>query len=112
MFTQRAQDLFDHLFQCLQNIERASYGDVDEQDGVLRLKVQGMPSVYVIHSHQTLQQVWVSSPLSGGLHFAFDAVRKGWYDTRTDQELIAILGQELKDYLPTDLWSTCFPKHA
>jgi iron donor protein CyaY len=112
MFTQRVQDLFDHLFHCLQPIERASLGDVDEQDGVLRLKIQGMPSLYIIHSHQTLEQVWVSSPLSGGLHFSFDTRRNRWYDTRTDQELISMLAQELKNYLPEDLLCTCFQPHA
>lgn len=112
MFTQQVQALFDHLFHCLQNIERASYGDVDEQDGVLRLKIQGVPSLYIIHSHQTLEQVWVSSPISGGLHFSFDPIRHGWYDTRTDQELIAMLAKELKPYLPADVWCICFPSHA
>ena len=112
MFTHRVHDLFEQLFHCLEHIEHTGCGDVDEQDGVIRLRVKGVPSLYIIHSHQTLEQIWVSSPISGGLHFTFDAAQNKWYDTRNHQELITLLAQELTPYLPQAVWQSCFSGHA
>ncbi len=40
-------------------------------------------------------QVWLSSPISGARHYAFDAAAGQWLDTRTGGDLLAALGDEL-----------------
>ncbi|MCA3249559.1 MAG: iron donor protein CyaY [Rhodospirillaceae bacterium] len=52
---------------------------------------------YVINKHRASQQIWVSSPISGGWHFAWDAGSASWQSTRTSQELLALLLAELPD---------------
>ena len=70
----------------------------------MEVRIPGVPSVYLIHRHDALQQIWLSSPLSGGWHFSFDGQRNGWYDTRRDQPLFSMLFLELKPYIPKSLW--------
>lgn len=43
-------------------------------------------SVVLINIHHTLMQLWVSSPLSGGTHFLYDAGKGLWLSTK-DQAL-------------------------
>jgi len=52
---------------------------------------------YVINKHRASQQIWVSSPVSGGWHFAWNTASASWQSTRINQELLTLLRAELPD---------------
>jgi frataxin len=54
---------------------------------------------YVLNKHRASQQIWLSSPISGGWHFARDAATACWQSTRSPQELWALLKTELPDLM-------------
>ena len=106
MFVEQAQCLFEDMFRRFQHLEHSLGWDIDEREGVIELKVPQIPSVYLMHRHDTLEQIWLSSPISGGWHFIFDAQRQGWYDTRANQPFVGMVFGELKSYIPCALWES------
>lgn len=85
---------------CLQDwvhtLEQVPHEDVDYDDTQDAITVR-MPDgrVYVVHIHFTMQQIWVSSPVSGGRHFAW---HEGvWMDTRNGQDLWDMWAQEWRE---------------
>ena len=68
--------------------------DVDMDNGMLTIKAES-GAQYIINKHGPNRQIWVSSPLSGASHYAFDETRGGWTDTRDGESLPARLAGEL-----------------
>ena len=51
--------------------EAADELDVELQEGVLTVETaQG--ATYLLNKHAPLKQIWLSSPISGAAHFAYD----------------------------------------
>ena len=58
-----------------------------DEDGVLEVDLEGailtvaLPGGkhYLISKHAPSRQLWVSSPISGGLHFAYDGPTDSWF---------------------------------
>jgi frataxin len=67
--------------------------DVDLQDGILTIELDS-GGQYVINKHAPNRQIWMSSPVSGALHFDYDG-DAGWVATRGSGTLAAILSAEL-----------------
>lgn len=67
--------------------------DVELQHGILTISLTGGRQ-YVINKHAPNRQIWLSSPVSGAVHFDW---RDGdWISTRDPAvELIAVLAGEL-----------------
>ena len=105
-FSEVAQAFLDKLFARLYSLEKQLGWDINERPGVLEVKIPAVPSVYLIHRHDTLEQIWVSSPISGGWHFTFNAQRNEWYDTRNNRQLSTMLFLEFKLYIPKSLWES------
>ncbi len=69
--------------------------DVDMHGGILTLTLPGKAQ-YIINKHGPNREIWLSSPVSGAAHFAFDG--KVWVSTRNpDQILDRLLSKELAD---------------
>ena len=69
--------------------------DVDMQGGVLTIELDA-GGEYVVNKHAPMRQVWVSSPVSGATHFAYDADGRRWVSTRhAATTLDALLAEEL-----------------
>ena len=68
--------------------------EADLMDGVLTIECPGGQQI-VVSKHAASGQVWLSSPISGGLHFAAQPEGEGWQlpDGRT---LTAVLAEELQ----------------
>ncbi|HLO76476.1 MAG TPA: iron donor protein CyaY [Magnetospirillum sp.] len=68
--------------------------DVDLQAGILTLSLSG-GGQYIINKHAPNREIWMSSPVSGAIHFACRDGR--WVSTRQpDLVLHEVLAQELK----------------
>jgi frataxin len=87
------ETLADSLLEAL---EEGLDGEL--QGGVLT--VEGEAGTWIINKHAATQQVWLSSPKSGARHYAFEAARGLWQDTRGGADLLTTLSAELG--LPLD----------
>jgi frataxin len=76
-FTALADLSLHHLSDSLEALD---------EDGVLEVElIQGILTVefpsgrqFVVNKHGPSRQIWLSSPLSGGLHFDYDETAKEW----------------------------------
>lgn len=75
--------------------------DVDMHGGILTLTLPGKAQ-YIINKHGPNREIWLSSPVSGAAHFAFDGAK--WISTRNpDLALDAVVSKELADKFGTAL---------
>lgn len=68
--------------------------DVDLEGGVLTIELDP-GGTYVVNKHAPLQQLWVSSPVSGAGHFAWDEAANAWSSTRGGAPMLPMLAEEL-----------------
>ncbi len=60
--------------------------EVLDEEGTLEVELSGgiltidLPTgrQFVVNKHGVSQQIWLSSPLSGGLHFSYDEQEQAW----------------------------------
>jgi len=57
--------------------DRGALEDLTLQSGVLTLVTQSGTTL-VISKHTASRQLWLASPVSGGLHFSYDSAKKHW----------------------------------
>jgi len=82
-------DLFEQIDDALGDVM-----DVDLEGGILTIELAG-GGLYVINKQAPNMEIWVSSPLSGALHFKFDEQQKSWIDTRAGGGLYDLLSREM-----------------
>jgi frataxin len=88
--------LFEALDAALED------ADVELRDGILTIEL-GDGRSYVINKHAPNKQIWVSSPISGAAHFAYDAASQTWRSTRGPAELKRLLADELSGVAGTPI---------
>lgn len=74
--------------------------DVDLSGGVLTLELLDGRQ-YVINKHQPMQQVWLSSPVSGAWHF--DPNGNDWLATKGSGSFSQMLSEELSILLQREV---------
>jgi frataxin len=85
------------LMHCHDQLEEAyGRGEIDElelQEGVLTIRT-GTGATLIVSRHAPSRQVWLASPLSGGLHFSYAPQEQCWRlaDGRT---LYGVLREDL-----------------
>lgn len=96
-FHERADAVLEALEEALE--EAASEHDIeaDLHHGILTLSIPEIGE-YVINKHSPTTQIWVSSPISGALHFAYDDIEDQWKCTQSDQRLHELLTEELAEH--------------
>lgn len=82
-------DLMDKLEEAL-----GDQFDIDLEAGVLTIELES-GAQYLINKHAPMRQLWLSSPVSGAGHYDYDNTRDTWIDSRSGEELSALLGSEL-----------------
>lgn len=70
------QSVFDQLEDNL-----ADHLEADLESGVLTVTFQE-EGEYVINRHLPNRQIWMSSPISGGIHFNYDEKTGNWVSTK------------------------------
>ena len=85
-----ADQMFNHIFDELEEYDAC---DVDLLSGILTIDIEDAGQ-FLINKHEPLQQIWISSPVSGAAHYALDDQGK-WLCTKTNQEILAQLSSEI-----------------
>jgi iron donor protein CyaY len=80
------------LYDALEYFDGLGQLDVEYEDGALTIK---MPSgkQWLVSKHVTTRQIWLASPVSGGLHFIYGA--DGRWLLGDGRDMIPVLMQEL-----------------
>ena len=52
---------------------------------------------YLVSWHAPTSQIWVASPISGSVRFAYDSEKECWWDARGNQELFTFVKAEVCD---------------
>lgn len=66
-----------HLLDQLEDAYEANLlEELDLHQGILTIMVGG--ATFLISKHAPSQQLWLASPISGGLHFSFDMDAQSW----------------------------------
>ncbi len=68
--------------------------DVDCDGSVLTVELDD-GRVFIVNRHRPLKQIWLSSPISGASHYAWNADQNAWVGTKSDDHLHTILSQEI-----------------
>jgi frataxin len=89
--------LADATLLCISDALEALTDDrleVDLQDGILTIVLE-TGGHYLINRHAPNRQIWMSSPVSGAIHFDWSGKQNGWVGTRGEGGLQEILEREL-----------------
>ena len=86
------ETLADSLLATLEEA-LADHVDAELQGGILT--VEGDAGTWIVNKHAPTRQIWLSSPVSGARHYAYDAGVGQWQDTRGGGDLLTVLGAEL-----------------
>ena len=91
-FTEIAEKTLELIHEGLEEADSEYTLDMDVSDGILSVELPSGDS-YVINVHHASEQIWVSSPVSGGCHFSYCEEDSEWSDS-DGMELFAFLTQE------------------
>lgn len=91
-FEALAEETLERLFDALDGAI-GDDADVDFEGGILTVELEDGRQ-YVINKHAASQEIWVSSPLSGAAHYAYDLEAGTWVSTRGGNVLGETLGAE------------------
>ncbi len=86
------ETLADSLLATLEEA-LGDHVDAELHGGILT--VEGDAGTWIVNKHAPTRQIWMSSPVSGARHYAFDEGSGRWQDTRGGGELLEVLGTEL-----------------
>ena len=92
-FENLAEETLERMFEALDEAIGGD-ADVDFEGGILTIELEDGRQ-YVINKHTASQEVWVSSPVSGAAHYAFDLEAGTWLSTRGGDVLSQTLNAEL-----------------
>lgn len=96
-FMNQVHDTFQGLAEMLEN-QLDEHNDIDIREGFLQIT---FPSghTWLLNRHGPTQEIWLSSPITGGLHFRFHGDIQRWISTRSSQdELFSFLERELSAF--------------
>ena len=78
--------MLEHLAESLED-DDGDWCEVELQGGILTISLENGQQ-YLINKHAVMEQIWVSSPVSGAKHYAYDADRQLWVSTRQNDEIL------------------------
>jgi frataxin len=98
METSQFESLADKTFVRLQAAIENAGGELDAEfvNGILTIETES-GGKYLLNRHAPNRQIWLSSPVSGAWHFAWNEERQVWISTRGSERLEALLGRELSE---------------
>lgn len=92
------------LDTLLQTLEAAigDHADLELNQGVLTLELEDGRQ-FLVNKHAPNRQIWLSSPVSGAWHFAYDGEQQAWISTRGTETLPGILTRDLTSAIGSTL---------
>lgn len=93
-FETAADALLADLQAKIETALDAADPEVELRGGILTV-VLDEGGQFVINKHAPTRQIWVSSPIGGAAHYAWDAAAKVWRSTRSDAVLRTALAADL-----------------
>lgn len=87
-----ADAMLGALYDTLEEADAEGRLDVEYQGGIITLTLSSNKQI-VVSKHTASRQIWLSSPVSGGLHFSHEGGRWSLADGRT---LPAVLADEIR----------------
>ena len=100
-FERKAEAMLARLSAAVEE-QLADQVDVEFQGGIVTIELDDGRQ-YVINKHAPNRQIWLSSPVSGAWHFAWNEGREAWISTREPAQLDDLLAQELGAATGADL---------
>ncbi|OEJ68688.1 iron donor protein CyaY [Magnetovibrio blakemorei] len=91
-FEELAAKTLESLFEAIDDAI-GDDADVDFDNGILTVELED-GRAYVVNKHAPNLQIWLSSPISGAAHFAFDEAIGAWLSTRGGETLMEVLNTE------------------
>ncbi len=76
-FEQLAEKTLDKLTDKLDSFDESGDLELEYQNGILNITLNSGKQ-FIINKHAPSQQIWLSSPVSGGLHFFYDTLSESW----------------------------------
>lgn len=92
-FENLAEETLEHLFDAIDDAIGDDV-DVDFDNAVLTLELEDGRQ-YIINKNAAAKEIWVSSPLSGAAHYAYNLEAGNWVSTRDGAVLCDVLAGEL-----------------
>lgn len=96
-FMMVAEATLNRLVDMIELCDEDGQLDIELESGILTV---ALPSgkQFLINRHKPSMQLWLSSPLSGGLHFDYNEVTKAW-ELKDGRRLDTLLRAELETML-------------
>lgn len=93
-FGKLAEKTLDKMADALDAFDESGDLELEYQNGILTIILNSGKQL-IINKHAPSQQIWLSSPISGGLHFSYDNILDKW-KLPDGRVLNDILSEELK----------------
>lgn len=97
-----AQNTLAFLHDTLETADKLGVLELDVDADSLRIEHQN-GKVWIVSKHRLTQQIWLASPLQGGLHFEWNATNQQWV-LSSNKTLATTLEEDLCPLL-SDLFS-------
>ena len=94
-FLEVAEEMLKNIANAIEEADSAFELDVDATGDSLNIEFPD-GSKYLINIHGSSEEIWVSSPLTGGSHFAYDEDDGTWKDSN-ETDLCELVTEELED---------------
>ena len=99
MYHQLADRIFNQLEAALEEADAEGCLELEIAGNVMTIALSH-GKTFVVSKHEPSQQIWLSSPRSGGLHFSY---RNDAWQLEDGRELTALLRTELKELAGIDV---------
>lgn len=100
-FQLEAKKTLDELADLLDKFDSSGDLELEYSDGIITITLLSGKQ-FIINKHAPSSQIWLSSPLSGGLHFSRDVACCKW-KLNDGRDLYGILAGELKSIAGIDI---------
>lgn len=93
-FERLADETLARLQAAIEDVESSL--DVELVGGILTIETES-GGKYLLNRHAPNRQIWLSSPVSGAWHFAWNGDDQAWISTRGGERLEDLLARELSE---------------
>jgi iron donor protein CyaY len=94
-FLELAEEVLQNIASAIEEADSAFELDVDATGDSINIEFSD-GSKYLINIHASSQEIWVSSPVSGACHFAYDEDEGTWKDAN-ETDLCELVTEELEE---------------